>query len=193
MIHSKNLQELEEDVKEKHVRFDKVYMNIAKEIATLSHAIRSKVGAVLVKDGNIIAFGYNGTPSGFDNCCEIKTYQEVDPLIDVKELHDDPRMIIKRDNQSKLYPFRDSGGRYNLVTKPEVLHAEMNCILKAAKTGHAVKGATLYVTLSPCIECSKYILQSGVSKVVYLTEYRNKAGIDLLSQFIKIEKYEGVQ
>lgn len=192
MTHSKNLQDLEAEVKEKQTRFDKVYINIAKEIATLSHAERSKVGAILVKDGNIIAFGYNGTPSGFDNCCEIKTYEEVDPIVDVKELQDDPRVIIRKDRDSKLYPLRDSGGRYNLVTKPEVLHAEMNCILKAAKTGHAVKGSTLYVTLSPCIECSKYILQSGVAKVIYLNEYRNKAGIDLLSQFIKIEKHEGI-
>ena len=51
-------------------KLDKVFINIAKETSTLSHCVRSKVGAVLVKDGNIISFGYNGTPSGMDNSCE---------------------------------------------------------------------------------------------------------------------------
>ena len=130
-------------------KLDKVFINIAKETSTLSHCVRSKVGAVLVKDGNIISFGYNGTPSGMDNCCE-------------------------EDN----------------VTLKHVIHAECNAILKAAKTGNSVDGSTLYLTLSPCLDCSKLILQSGIKRVVYLNEYRNTEGIDFLKQFIQVEKYE---
>jgi dCMP deaminase len=129
---------------------DFVFTNIAKEIATLSKCNRFKVGAILVKSGNMISFGYNGTPTGMDNCCE-----------------DDQRN-----------------------TKDHVIHAEMNAILKAASSGYAVNGSTLYLTLSPCKECSKLILQSGVKKVIYLEEYRDRSGIELLQQFISIVKHE---
>jgi dCMP deaminase len=133
----------------KQKKLDEVYTNVAKQISTLSHCVRSKVGAVLVKEGNIIAFGYNGTPSGMDNCCE------------------------KED-----------------VTLPHVIHAEVNAILKAAKTGAAVEGSTLYLTLSPCLDCSKLILQAGVKRVVYLETYRHLDGPNFLKQFIEVEKYE---
>jgi dCMP deaminase len=130
-------------------KLDKVFINIAKETSTLSHCVRSKVGAVLVKDGNIISFGYNGTPAGMSNDCE-----------------------------------------ENDTTFPHVIHAESNAIIKAAKTGSAVDGSTLYLTLSPCLDCSKLILQSGIKRVVYLNEYRNTEGIHFLKQFIQVEKYE---
>ena len=129
-------------------KLDTIFLNIAKEISTLSKCNRSKVGAILVKDGNIISMSYNGTPSGMDNCCE-----------------------------------RDD------VTLPYVIHAEMGAILKAAKTGNSVDGSTLYLTLSPCLDCSKLILQSGIKKVVYLNVYRNTQGIDFLSQFIEVEQH----
>jgi dCMP deaminase len=134
---------------EKQQKLDKTFINIAKEVGTLSHCTRSKVGAVLVKSDNVISFGYNGTPAGMENGCE-----------------------------------------ENNVTKDEVIHAEMNAILKAAKSGNSVAGSTLYLTLSPCKECSKLILQSGVKKVVYLNTYRNLDGIQFLSQFIEVEKYD---
>jgi dCMP deaminase len=77
----------------------------------------------------------------------------------------------------------------NDVTFPHVIHAECNAILKAAKTGNSVDSSTLYLTLSPCLDCSKLILQSGIKKVVYLNVYRNTQGIDFLSQFIQVEQY----
>ena len=129
-------------------KLDKVFINIAKETSTLSHCVRSKVGAILVKEGNIISMSYNGTPAGMDNCCE-------------------------RDN----------------ITLPHVIHAEMGAILKAAKTGNSVDGSTLYLTLSPCLDCSKLILQSGIKRVVYLNQYRNLEGVDFLKQFIEVEQY----
>jgi dCMP deaminase len=133
----------------KQRKLDIVFMNITKEVATLSHCVRFKVGAVLVKDDNIISFGYNGTPAGMDNCCE-----------------------------------RDS------VTLPHVIHAECNAILKAAKNGNSVNDSTIYLSLSPCLDCSKLILQSGIKRVVYLTAYRNLEGVDFLKQFITVEQYD---
>jgi dCMP deaminase len=130
-------------------QFDETYLNIAKEIGKLSHCQRAKVGAVIVKNGNIVSFGYNGMPNGMENSCESEN-----------------------------------------VTKSDVIHAEMNAILKAAKSGYQVDSATLYLTLSPCKECAKLILQSGIKRVMYSEEYRDTSGIEFLKQFISIMKYD---
>ena len=138
-----------DDLKKK--KLDKVYLNIAKEISSLSYCKRSKVGAVIVKDDNIISFGYNGTPAGVDNCCERED-----------------------------------------VTVAEVIHAEMNAILKAAKSGYSVDNSTLYLTLSPCVDCAKLILQSGIKRVLYLEAYRKTDGVDFLKKFIDISQYNEI-
>ena len=77
------------------------------------------------------------------------------------------------------------------VTKPYVLHAEANAITKVAKSGNSSEGATLYVTTSPCLECSKLIIQSGIRRVVYRDEYRLTDGIDLLRRAgVEVEKMD---
>jgi len=77
------------------------------------------------------------------------------------------------------------------VTKPYVLHAEANAITKVAKSGNSSEGATLYVTASPCLECSKLIIQSGIKRVVYRDEYRLTDGIDLLRRAgVEVEKVD---
>lgn len=70
----------------------------------------------------------------------------------------------------------------NNVTKPYVLHAEANAITKLARSHNNSEGATLYVTASPCIECAKLIIQSGISRVVYGEKYRLDEGINLLQR-----------
>lgn len=72
----------------------------------------------------------------------------------------------------------DESGR----TKPYVLHAEANAITKVARSNNSSDGATLYVTCSPCIECAKLIIQSGIKRVVFSELYHNSDGIDLLSR-----------
>lgn len=127
---------------EKQSRYDKAYLKIAKEWANLSYCRRKKVGAIIVKDRMIISDGYNGTPSGFENCCEDE----------------------------------------NNLTKWYVLHAEANAILKVARSTQTCEGATLYITLSPCKECSKLIHQSGITRVVYHQDYKDASGIDFLKR-----------
>ena len=79
----------------------------------------------------------------------------------------------------------------NGVTKPYVLHAEANAISKVAKSGNSSAGATLYVTASPCIECAKLIIQSGIKRVVYKDEYRLTDGVDLLTRAgIEVQKLD---
>ena len=68
------------------------------------------------------------------------------------------------------------------VSKPYVLHAEANAITKVARSGNSSDGATLYVTASPCIECSKLIIQAGIKRVVYGEQYRIMDGVELLQR-----------
>lgn len=79
----------------------------------------------------------------------------------------------------------------NGVTKPYVLHAEANAIIKVAKSGNSSLGATLYVTAAPCLECSKLIIQAGINRVVYRDDYRLTDGVDLLrAAGIEVEKVD---
>ncbi len=126
----------------KQSRYDKAYMRMAMEWAKLSHCQRKQVGAIIVKDRMIISDGYNGTPTGFDNCCE------------------------------------DESGD----TKWYVLHAEANAIMKVAASTQSSQGATLYITMSPCKECSKLIHQSGIKRVVYKEKYKDDEGILFLEK-----------
>ncbi len=128
---------------------DKVYMQNALNMATLSQAIRKKVGCILVTPENLQIGAYNGQPSGWDNRCE-----------DVHE--------------TELFE--------HLVTKPTVIHAELNAILHAARQGVSVKGATLYTTLSCCTACSAMIAQAGITRVVFKQDYRDMSGVQLLKQ-----------
>jgi len=145
---------------------DERYLRIAFIVAENSRATKRKVGAVLVKDRQIISEGYNGTPTGFNNQCE--EYIEVDK--------DTPKAI------------EIEGKWMKLRTKPEVLHAESNAILKCAYKGISTKDSTLYVTCAPCIDCAKLIIQAGIKRVVYNNDYHNKDGIELLMKAaIKVE------
>ena len=125
---------------------------MAIEWAKLSYCKRKKVGALIVKDRMIISDGYNGTPSGFENCCE------------------------------------DESGK----THWYVLHAEANAILKLAGSTQSARDATLYLTLSPCKECSKLVLQAGIKKLVYTDDYSDNDGIEFLKnhgiEIVKISK-----
>ena len=90
------------------------------------------------------------------------------------------RMIISDGYNGTPSGFENICEDENGVTKPYVLHAEANAITKVAKSGNSSDGATLYVTASPCLECSKLIIQSGIRRVVFRDAYRLTDGIDLL-------------
>jgi dCMP deaminase len=99
----------------------------------------------------LISDGYNGTPSGYDNCCENDQYE----------------------------------------THWYTIHAEANAILKCAKWGNSCVGSTMYLTHSPCKECSKLILQSGITRVVYLEDYKDLDGVNFLrNSKVEVDKLE---
>jgi len=80
-------------------------------------------------------------------------------------------------------------GRVNLVTKPEVLHAETNAIAKLAKSNESGMGATMFITHAPCLDCAKLIYQSGISSVLYRNSYRDDNGISFLQKAgVTVEK-----
>ena len=101
------------------------------------------------------------------------------------------RMIISDGYNGTPSGFENVCEDENDVTKPYVLHAEANAISKVAKSGNSSDGATLYVTASPCVECAKLIIQSGITRVVYRDEYRLTDGVDLLRRAgIEVEKVD---
>jgi len=144
-------------------------MDVAERFAQLSSAHRLQVGAIVVKDDRIISIGYNGMPSGWENCCENKIYMTPE----------DDHMRIPGELE-QIFPYEDKNGRYKLKSKPEVLHAEANAVSKLARSSESAEGATIFITHAPCIDCAKLIYQSGIVSVYYKTEYRSKDGVDFL-------------
>lgn len=121
-------------------KYDVAMINTAYIFSQQSYCNRLKVGAVLAREGRILATGYNGTIAGLPNQCECE----------------------------------------DGTTSEFTLHAEQNVISFCAKTGISTNGATLYLTHSPCKQCSKLIAQSGISEVVYSRTYKDTDGLDFL-------------
>lgn len=145
-----------------------LYVDLVRRVAQQSRARRLQVGAMLVNNGNCV-IGYNGTPAGWDNNCE----DEVE---------------VSHERQW------DENPTIKLVTKPEVIHAEMNVFKKVANNPGVIKGGTLFITHSPCIECAKLFLGMGLEEVIYLEDYQGSRskGFDILEKDgIKITKWEG--
>jgi len=143
-------------------KFIDYYMKVAELTSTLSYAKRLQVGSVIVKGNKILATGYNGMPSGWDNECETTEIVELD------------EKFIKQ-----------------LVTKQEVLHSETNAIAKVSASTESSEGATMFCTHAPCINCAKLIYQSGINNLYYRDTYRDTAGITFLeSSGVSVIKYE---
>lgn len=92
------------------------------------------------------------------------------------------RMIISDGFNGTPSGFENDCEDENYITKPYVLHAEANAITKVAKSNNSSEGATLYITTSPCLECSKLIIQSGIIRIVFAEKYRNEDGLRLLER-----------
>lgn len=92
------------------------------------------------------------------------------------------RMIISDGYNGTPVGFENDCEDENNVTKPYVLHAEANAITKVAKSNNSSEGATLYITTSPCLECSKLIIQSGITRVVFCDRYHKSDGLELLER-----------
>ncbi len=142
--------------------WDEYFMGIAQMVALRSNCVKRKVAAILAKDKRIIATGYNGTPRGTKNCSEGGC----------------PRCNSLGDSGKGLEDCYCS-------------HAEENAITQSAYHGVNIKGATIYTTFSPCLLCTKMIINSGIVEVIYSTEYSiGEVPLQLLKEAnVKVRQY----
>ena len=136
-------------------------MTITRQVAERSTCPRAKVGAVIVRDRNILATGYNGAPAGLAHCTEVGCL---------------------------IYESRAPSGDIELNCYRSI-HAEINAITQAAKNGAAIAGADIYVTHSPCIQCMKVLVNTGLRRVFYDQPYK----IDTLAWLLKDARIELAQ
>lgn len=148
------------------ISWDEYFMEMAVLASKRSTCLRRKVGAVLVKDNQVLATGYNGAPKGLKNCCDIGECL-----------------------RSKLNI--PSGQRHELC---RAVHAENNAITQCAVNGVSCKGATLYVTASPCAMCLKQIINAGIVKVIALELYPDELSKILMEEStIEFIKYDNIE
>lgn len=133
--------------------WDQYFMDITNLVATRSSCLRRQVGAILVKDRNILATGYNGVPSGIKHCASLGCLRE--------------KLNVP------------SGERHELCRG---LHAEQNAIIQAAKHGTNIDGATLYCTTMPCIICTKMIINAGITDVIYAEGYADELAREMIAE-----------
>ena len=142
--------------------WDEYFMEITRLVARRSTCLRRQVGAVVVKDKNILASGYNGVPTGITHCAETGCLR------------------VKLNVPS--------GERHELCRG---LHAEQNAIIQAAKHGTNIDGATLYSTTMPCIICAKMIINAGIRRVVYEEGYADQLSQEMVAESgLVVEKFQ---
>ena len=142
--------------KENQLKWDKRFMDIAKSVATWSSCVRNgrQVGSVITRNNRILTTGYNGAPAGIKSCKE--------------------RGFCLRDKLGIA-----SGTRAEMCY---AIHAEQNAVIQAAKMGISVEGATIYVTHQPCSVCTRILINSGISRIVYDQAYPDTFSLDLLKE-----------
>lgn len=120
------------------------FMTITRQVAERSTCLRAKVGAVIVRDKNILATGYNGSPAGLPHCLDVGCliYRSTTPSGEVEE-----------------NCFR-------------TIHAEINAIAQAAKNGAVIRDADIYITHTPCIHCFKVLINTGIKRIFYEKPYK---------------------
>jgi dCMP deaminase len=162
-------------------KYDNTLMSLARLTAKESYCKRRQVGAVIVKKGRPIANGYNGTVPGMKNDCE-----------DVKLIcnscgHEVEYGAVGESHCVDGTVIEDS------KTKEEVVHAEANAIIFAARHGIMLDSCSIYVTTAPCMNCATLIIGSGIKEVVYEDSYNTENGLKLLIEAgVKVRQYKRV-
>ena len=144
--------------------WDQYFLTITRQVAERSTCNRAKVGAVIVRDKNILASGYNGAPAGLPHCTEVGCliYQSKTPA---------------GESEENCY---------------RTIHAEINAIAQAAKNGVGIRDADIYVTHTPCIHCLKVLINTGIKRIFYEKEYKLHTVSELLaSTDVTLQKVDG--
>jgi len=124
--------------------WDQYFMTITRQVAERSTCLRAKVGTVIVRDKNILATGYNGSPAGLPHCLDAGCliYRSTTPSGEIEE-----------------NCFR-------------CIHAEINAIAQAAKNGASIRDGDIYITHTPCIHCFKVLINTGIKRIFYEKPYK---------------------
>ncbi|MBS4868958.1 MAG: dCMP deaminase family protein [Eubacterium sp.] len=138
----------------KRISWDEYFMSMAELASKRSSCLRRQVGAVIVKNNQVLATGYNGAPKGLPNCCDLGKCLRKEMGI-------------------------PSGERQELC---RAVHAENNAITQCAVNGVSCKGGTLYVTASPCIMCTKQLINAGIIRIVAKEMYPENMGRQMLEE-----------
>lgn len=133
--------------------WDEYFMQMAQVVAGRSTCLRRQVGAVIVKDKQILSTGYNGSPSGLSHCAEKGCLR-----------------------QQLGIP---SGERTEIC---RAVHAEQNALVQAAKHGVSINGADIYTTFQPCVLCTKLIINAGIKRVFYRFPYPDKLAQEMAAE-----------
>lgn len=133
--------------------WDEYFLRMAKLVATRSTCLRRQVGAVVVKDKQMLTTGYNGSPTGMEHCDKVGCLRE--------------KLGVP------------SGERHELC---RALHAEQNAFLQAARHGISLVGATLYITIQPCSICAKMVINAGIKKIIIEGGYPDELALDFLNE-----------
>lgn len=133
--------------------WDKYFMDLLEVIKTRSTCMRRQVAAIIVKDKQIISTGYNGAPKGIFHCDQVGCLRE--------------KMGIP------------SGEKHELCRG---IHAEQNAIIQASMHGVSIEGTEIYITHSPCVLCSKMLINAGIKKITFRGDYPDKLALDLLGE-----------
>ncbi|MDD2225356.1 MAG: dCMP deaminase family protein [Candidatus Shapirobacteria bacterium] len=155
------------EIKNKRPSWDEYFIKIAALVSERSTCLRHHVGAIIVKDRRILTTGYNGAPAGTKDCLELGCLR----------------------NQLGI----PSGERVEIC---RAIHGEQNAIIQAAKYGQDIQGATMYCTHSPCIICTKMLINAGIKRLVTYVDYADVGGVrDLLKEaeveLIKVDRPGG--
>ena len=137
-------------------KWDKRFMDMCELVATWTSCAREgrAVGAIIVKNKRILTTGYNGAPAGIFNCR------------DKGECMRDKMGIPSGTRQELCY----------------AVHAEQNAIIQAAKLGISTEGATIYITLQPCVICAKMLINAGIKRIVHKGEYPDELSRKILEE-----------
>lgn len=133
--------------------WDEYFMQITDLVSTRSTCLRRKVGAILVRDRQILSTGYNGAPAGLAHCLEVGCLREQENV--------------------------PSGQRHEMC---RAIHAEQNAIIQAARHGVSIEGAIVYTTHQPCVICTKMLINASVKKIYYREGYPDELSKQMLVQ-----------
>lgn len=183
-----------EDCSQKEILFLYKHLELLDSVRNLSYCNELKVGAIAFRDKMVIGLSYNGTPRGFDNCCEdeikklkIKECETCKGMGEIKRFNKPSAIGNIVTGYKKCKTCKGSGKitdennfEIEINTSPLTLHAEENLVANCARAGISLDNTTILVSTAPCFKCARLLLSSGVSKVVFVKEFKNNDGIDIL-------------